>query len=83
MTEPETDAGRDMLKCPHHTRSPQDTRDHVLDIEAEAREQGRQELDVERATHPHDGYAYDGCKCVCCVNVRALAIPAADGPARW
>lgn len=24
--------------------------------------------------HPHDGYAYDGCKCVCCTNVRALAV---------
>ena len=22
--------------------------------------------------HPHDGYAYYGCKCVCCLNVRAL-----------
>lgn len=27
-------------------------------------------------THPHDGFAYDGCKCVCCVNIRALANPA-------
>jgi hypothetical protein len=23
--------------------------------------------------HPHDGYAYDGCGCVCCLNVRLLA----------
>lgn len=22
--------------------------------------------------HPHDGNAYDGCKCVCCTNVRVL-----------
>jgi hypothetical protein len=22
--------------------------------------------------HPHDGYAYESCVCVCCVNVRAL-----------
>lgn len=36
-------------------------------------------LDAERAArpdHPHDGYAYDGCKCVCCLNIRALASPA-------
>ena len=30
--------------------------------------------------HPHDGYAYDGCKCVCCLNVRALAATAAPEP---
>lgn len=25
------------------------------------------------SSHPHDGYAYDGCNCVCCVNVRTLS----------
>jgi len=24
-------------------------------------------------SHPHDGFAYDGCVCICCANVRALA----------
>ena len=28
-----------------------------------------------RDGHPHDGYAYGGCQCVCCVNVRALSTP--------
>jgi hypothetical protein len=26
-------------------------------------------------SHPHDGYAYDGCFCGCCVNVRVLQSP--------
>jgi len=26
-------------------------------------------------SHPHDGYAYEGCSCTCCTNVRALQTP--------
>lgn len=40
---------------------------------------GRPPVEPLRA-HPHDGYAYDGCVCVCCLNVRALASPAASRP---
>lgn len=29
--------------------------------------------ETDAHSHPHDGYAYDGCLCVCCVNIRALA----------
>lgn len=32
-------------------------------------------------SHPHDGYAYDGCVCVCCLNVRALQVPRGAAPA--
>ena len=39
-------------------------------------------LDRERAgaspSHPHDGYAYDGCQCVCCVNVRVVGTTRSD-----
>jgi hypothetical protein len=44
MTEPRTEAGRDMLRCPHYLNSDRhDFRKHILAIEAEAAA-----LDVER-----------------------------------
>jgi hypothetical protein len=28
--------------------------------------------EIKDGSHPHDGYSYSGCNCVCCLNVRAL-----------
>lgn len=35
------------------------------------------EVEARSLSHPHDGYAYDGCTCICCLSIRALALPSA------
>jgi hypothetical protein len=38
---------------------------------------------IEGPDHPHDGYAYDGCRCSCCLAIRvAQQAPAIETPLR-
>jgi len=48
-------------------------RERVIEAIERALPQIEAEAAARVAAHPHDGYSYAGCVCVCCLHVRALA----------